>query len=231
MVLDGTRRARCAAHAHAERIRRRTTTAFPTWSRSGSPRHWSSTSGHSRFHGLERIACSVLALEQTRLDRGFVYCACAALRLARFNTQHRRRRQALLSRAAESRRGVCWLRDWCGPSSEYDVARPVTCSWLAWALTMFAGLTMVSNLRFYSGKDINLRKSVPLLGRGWHCAGARGACGFREHAAGNAVPAVSCCYALSGYVVWHARVSSGSRDRRPPCSPPTLKRLLCCQGF
>ena len=26
---------------------------------------------------------------------------------------------------------------------------------------MFAGLTMVSNVKFYSGKDINLRKSVP----------------------------------------------------------------------
>jgi CDP-diacylglycerol---serine O-phosphatidyltransferase len=26
---------------------------------------------------------------------------------------------------------------------------------------MFAGLSMVSNFKFYSGKDINLRKSVP----------------------------------------------------------------------
>src|SRR4029450_1616340 len=33
--------------------------------------------------------------------------------------------------------------------------------WLAWGLAGFAGLTMVSNVRFYSGKDINLRKSVP----------------------------------------------------------------------
>ena len=33
--------------------------------------------------------------------------------------------------------------------------------WLAWSITMFAGLTMVSNVPFYSGKDINLRKSVP----------------------------------------------------------------------
>ena len=32
--------------------------------------------------------------------------------------------------------------------------------WVAWTLTVFAGLTMVSNLKFYSGKDINLRKSV-----------------------------------------------------------------------
>ena len=33
--------------------------------------------------------------------------------------------------------------------------------WVAWALAVFAGLTMVSNVRFYSGKDINLRKAVP----------------------------------------------------------------------
>ena len=33
--------------------------------------------------------------------------------------------------------------------------------WLAWGVTVFAGLTMVSNFKFYSGKDINLRKSVP----------------------------------------------------------------------
>ena len=33
--------------------------------------------------------------------------------------------------------------------------------WVAWGLAVFAGLTMVSNVRFYSGKDINLRKSVP----------------------------------------------------------------------
>jgi CDP-diacylglycerol--serine O-phosphatidyltransferase len=33
--------------------------------------------------------------------------------------------------------------------------------WVAWGLAVFAGLTMVSNVRFYSGKDINLRKAVP----------------------------------------------------------------------
>ena len=33
--------------------------------------------------------------------------------------------------------------------------------WLACGLTVFAGLTMVSNVRFYSFKDINLRRSVP----------------------------------------------------------------------
>ena len=35
--------------------------------------------------------------------------------------------------------------------------------WFACALTIFAGLTMVSNIRFYSFKDINLKKSVPFF--------------------------------------------------------------------
>jgi len=44
--------------------------------------------------------------------------------------------------------------------TEYQV-KGTEVKWLAWGLTLVAGLTMVSNLRFYSGKDINLRKSVP----------------------------------------------------------------------
>ena len=35
--------------------------------------------------------------------------------------------------------------------------------WFALALTVFAGLSMVSNVLFWSGKDINLRKSVPFI--------------------------------------------------------------------
>ena len=30
-------------------------------------------------------------------------------------------------------------------------------------IALFGGLTMVSNFRFYSGKEINLRKSVPFF--------------------------------------------------------------------
>ncbi|OYW31134.1 MAG: CDP-diacylglycerol--serine O-phosphatidyltransferase, partial [Methyloversatilis sp. 12-65-5] len=35
--------------------------------------------------------------------------------------------------------------------------------WAAFAITLFAGLTMVSNVKFWSGKDINLRRSVPFI--------------------------------------------------------------------
>ncbi len=89
----------------------------------------------------------------------FVYCACAALRLARFNTNidvvDKRYFQGLPSPAAAGLiAGLVWAME------SYDVAR-ADIPLLAWALTLFAGITMVSSVRFYSGKDINLRKSVP----------------------------------------------------------------------
>jgi CDP-diacylglycerol---serine O-phosphatidyltransferase len=89
----------------------------------------------------------------------FIYSACAALRLARFNTTldiaDKRFFQGLPSPAAACLvAGLVWALD------EYQI-RGQDVTWLAWALTVFAGLTMVSNFKFYSGKDINLRKSVP----------------------------------------------------------------------
>src|SRR5918911_4216259 len=88
----------------------------------------------------------------------FVYCACAALRLARFNTSlnvgDKRFFQGLPSPAA-----ACLVAALVWALDEYHVAG-ADVRWLAWFVTMFAGLTMVSNFRFYSGKDINLRKSV-----------------------------------------------------------------------
>jgi len=89
----------------------------------------------------------------------FVYCVGAALRLARFNTllevQDRRWFQGLPSPSAAALvAGLVWVAHDYRLSGE-DLA------WFAWGLTLFAGITMVTNLRFYSGKDINLRKSVP----------------------------------------------------------------------
>ena len=92
----------------------------------------------------------------------FVYCAGAALRLARFNTQHEVADkgffQGLPSPAAAALlAGLVWVMN------EYHI-RGTDIRWLVWGVTLFAGLTMVSNLRYYSGKDINLRKSVPFVG-------------------------------------------------------------------
>jgi len=91
----------------------------------------------------------------------FVYCAGAALRLARFNTNiavvDKRYFQGLPSPAAAALvAGFIWLMD--------DLRFAGTdLSWISWAITVFGGLTMVTNVPFYSFKDINFRKSVPFI--------------------------------------------------------------------
>ena len=91
----------------------------------------------------------------------FIYCAGAALRLARFNTNievvDKRYFQGLPSPAAAALvAGLVWIFLDLGYSGEQ--AR-----WYACVLTLFAGITMVSNIRYWSGKDINLRRSVPFM--------------------------------------------------------------------
>lgn len=91
----------------------------------------------------------------------FVYCVGAALRLARFNTQlevaDKRYFQGLPSPAAAALvAGLVWVMNEHGIDGS-------NATWLAFVVTLFAGLTMVSNVRYYSGKDINLRRSVPFI--------------------------------------------------------------------
>ena len=89
----------------------------------------------------------------------FVYCAGAALRLARFNTQlsvaDKRWFTGLPSPAAAALvAGMIWVLN------DYQV-RGGDVKWFAAALTVYAGITMISSVKFYSGKDINLRRMVP----------------------------------------------------------------------
>jgi CDP-diacylglycerol--serine O-phosphatidyltransferase len=94
----------------------------------------------------------------------FVYCAGAALRLARFNTNigsvDKRFFQGLPSPAAAALiAGFVWLA--------IDNRMPVRLLWLPWvafALTVYAGVTMVSNAPFYSGKALDVRYRVPFAG-------------------------------------------------------------------
>ena len=91
----------------------------------------------------------------------FIYCAGAALRLARFNTTlevvDKRYFQGLPSPAAAALiAGFVWVMLSNGIGGK-------EVQWLACGLTVFAGLTMVSNVRYYSFKDINLKKSVPFF--------------------------------------------------------------------
>jgi len=104
---------------------------------------------------------ALLSLGKLGWIAAFVYCAGAALRLARFNTMlevaDKRYFQGLPSPAAAALvAGFVWIMD--------DAAiNPESIRWWAWIVTVFAGLTMVSNLKYYSFKTINLRRSVPFV--------------------------------------------------------------------
>ena len=89
----------------------------------------------------------------------FVYCACAALRLARFNVNtavvDKRFFQGLPSPAAAALvTGFIWIM------TEAEVSG-ASQAWPMFAIALYAGLTMVTNVPFYSGKDVHFKKSVP----------------------------------------------------------------------
>lgn len=91
----------------------------------------------------------------------FVYTAAAALRLARFNTQigiaDKRYFQGLPSPSAAA---IIAAGIWIGADHGIQGA---DVSWLAAFFTAGAGLLMVSNFRFHSFKDIDVRGRVPFI--------------------------------------------------------------------
>jgi CDP-diacylglycerol--serine O-phosphatidyltransferase len=114
------------------------------------------------------VAPALVAYEWALKDLGkwgwlaaFTYCAGAALRLARFNVNtgivDKKFFQGLPSPAAGSlMAGFIWLAD--------DNKIPVRDSaipWITFFIAVYAGLTMVSNARFYSGKALDVRYRVP----------------------------------------------------------------------
>jgi CDP-diacylglycerol--serine O-phosphatidyltransferase len=97
----------------------------------------------------------------------FIYVAGAAVRLARFNTNigvvDKRFFQGLPSPAAAALvTGLVWLATDLRESRWID-STATDLRWLAWAVTIYAGVTMVSNAPFYSFKNINLKRSVPYM--------------------------------------------------------------------
>ena len=95
----------------------------------------------------------------------FVYCSGAALRLARFNTNiqvvDKRFFQGLPSPAAAALvTGFIWVMDDAGFKGASHVE---WLTWFAFGLTLYAGLTMVTNVPFYSFKDISFKKTVPFI--------------------------------------------------------------------
>ena len=135
----------------------------------------------------------------------FVYCACAALRLARFNVNtgvvDKRYFQGLPSPAAAALvTGFIWLM------TEYEV-KGYEAAWVMFGVALYAGLTMVTNVPFYSFKDIQMKKSVPFAVIVLIALGI---------AVINIYPpvvlfAVFCVYGISGYAVYGWRKARGER--------------------
>ncbi len=146
----------------------------------------------------------------------FIYCAGAALRLARFNTNidvvDKRYFQGLPSPAAAALvAGMVWVGIDNGFSG--DELRGY-----AAALTIFAGVSMVSNVLFWSGKDINLRKSVPFI----VLIALVLAFALISSYPPGILFALFLVYAASGYVIavlrWHRRRQSRQEPPAPPAS-------------
>lgn len=133
----------------------------------------------------------------------FVYCACAALRLARFNVNttvvDKRYFQGLPSPAAAALiAGFIWL------ATDLGIKGPEL-AWPMFALALYAGLTMVTNVPFYSFKDIGMKRSVPFAVIVLIALGI---------AVVNIDPptvmfGVFVVYGLSGYVVYGVRKARG----------------------
>ena len=150
----------------------------------------------------------------------FVYCAGAALRLARFNANlgvvDKRFFQGLPSPAAAALiAGFVWL----AIDNKFYI-RDAWMPWVALVLTVYAGLSMVSSAPFYSGKKFHIARSVPF--------GVMVVAIVLVFVVSSDPPialfTLFCCYALSGYVYWGYNLMRGTPNpaKPVPAAPPAL---------
>ncbi len=142
----------------------------------------------------------------------FVYCAGAALRLARFNANigvvDRRFFQGLPSPAAAALiAGFVWLA-----VDNHLKIQEVWLPWVAFAVTVYAGLTMVSSVPFYSGKSFQLGVSVPF----WVMVAMVVLFVLVSSDPPKVLFGLFCCYAVSGYLYWGWRRWRGETNPARP---------------
>jgi CDP-diacylglycerol---serine O-phosphatidyltransferase len=152
------------------------------------------------------VAPALVAYEWALKDLGtagwigaFIYCAGTGIRLARFNANlgsvDKRYFQGLPSPSgAAVITGLVWfLEDFEFFPSEY-----FWLAGLAWIVAVFAGVTMVSNVPFYSFKEVNWKKRVPL----WAILVCVLGISLVASRPSLVLFALFMAYALSGYVLW-----------------------------
>lgn len=140
----------------------------------------------------------------------FLYCACAALRLARFNVNtavvDKRYFQGMPSPAAAALViGFIGLMTDLGIVGTDRLMGRFDVSWITFGIALFAGLTMVTNVPFYSFKGVHMKRSVPFAVLVAMALGI---------AAINIDPptmlfGVFVAYSLSGYVIYAWRKAKG----------------------
>jgi len=90
----------------------------------------------------------------------FIYMACAALRLARFNSTADS--SDFTGLASPSAAGLVVFSIWVAVSSGISSPK-LSLSLLALALTAGAGLLMVSNFKYFSPKGFKLKEKIPFV--------------------------------------------------------------------
>ncbi len=137
----------------------------------------------------------------------FVYISGAALRLARFNVNigvvDKRFFQGLPSPAAAAMViGLVWVMDDAGFR---NASRIDWLAWTAFAVTLYAGFSMVTNAPFYSFKVVGGRRTVPFI------VIVAIALGIAIVALDppRALFGIFCIYGLSGYAVYAWRKWKG----------------------
>ena len=90
--------------------------------------------------------------------------------------------------------------------------------WIAWGLTVFAGITMVTNIRYYSGKDFNLRRSVPF----WAIPAIFVVFLVVTIEPSHVLWGLFVVYALSGYVMALVNLARGG-EKKPPVAPDKIE--------
>lgn len=110
---------------------------------------------------LMMFSWSLAALGKVGWMAAFIFVACAALRLARFNTQiHPDSKSYFIGLPSPSAAAIVAGFVWAGFDMALDGGLLAVVSLL---LTLFVAALMVSNIRYHSFKNLDLRGRVPFV--------------------------------------------------------------------